>query len=67
MLLDLAMDKPSSTESPRRKNPRPTLPPEQTNMSVNNNSDEESYETVQPKPNTAPKSDDEMRVAAGGN
>jgi septal ring factor EnvC (AmiA/AmiB activator) len=71
LLLDLAMDKPSSTKSPRRKNPRLTLPPEQTNMSVDNNSDEESYGTVQPKPNTAPntapKSDDEMRVAAGGN
>jgi hypothetical protein len=67
LLLDLAMDKPSSTESPRRKNPRPTLPPEETSMSVDDNSDEESDGNAQPKQTPAPKSDDQTRVAAGGN
>ena len=67
-LLDKAMDKPSSNQSPRRKILRPTLPPEEIYMSVEGNSDDDSYGTVQSQtPNNAPKSDDEMTVAAGGN
>ena len=68
ILLDKAMDKPSNTESPRRKISRPTLPPEEANTDMGEDSDGESqgseYTT---KSTNAPRSDDEMTVAAGGN
>ena len=68
--LDQAMDKPKSNQSPRRKIARPTKPPEHANMSVTENSDDESFGTIQSHhtpPNTAPRSDVEMRDVAGGN
>jgi hypothetical protein len=67
-LLDQAMDKPASKESPRRKIRRPTLPPEDVNMQGNEDSDDASYGSVNSfNSNKAPRSDDEMTVAAGGN
>ena len=67
-LLDQAMAKPKNTESPRRKIRRPTLPPEDANMHVNEDSDDASHGTVNSNNNNkAPRSNDEMTVAAGGN
>jgi hypothetical protein len=71
ILLDEAMDKPTpntNSELPRQKIPRSTLPPEDNNMNVeNDNNDDDSSATKNPNKNTAPRSDDEMTVAAGGN
>jgi hypothetical protein len=54
-------------ESPRRKNPRPTIPPEDNDMNIAEQSDtEDSFASIH-STTTAPKSDDEMTVAAGGN
>jgi hypothetical protein len=68
--LDQAMDKPKSNQSPRRKIARPTKPPEQTNMSVTENSDDKSFGSIQSHhtpQNNAPRSDVEMKDVAGGN
>jgi hypothetical protein len=68
VLLDQAMDKPTSKESPRRKIRRPTLPPKDINMHDDEDGDDESYGSVNSlNNNKAPRSDDEMTVAAGGN
>ena len=54
-------------ESPRRKNPRPTIPPKDNNMNIAEQSNtKDSYASIN-STTTAPKSDDEMTVAAGGN
>ena len=69
-LLDQLMPQQTNkNESPRRKIRRPTLPPEEPNMSVEENSDDESDAPASSTNNShqAPKSDDEMKVAAGGN
>jgi hypothetical protein len=64
VLLDQAMDKTHSSESPPRKISRPTIPPEDHNMSNDNNSDSDSFGSIS---TNAPKSDDKMKVVAGGN
>ena len=68
-LLNQAMAKPKNAESPRRKIRRPTLPPEDVNMNVNEDSDETSdgAKNYHNNNNKAPRSDNEMTVAAGGN
>ena len=68
VLLDQAMDKSPSKELPRRKIRRPTLPPEGVNMQGDEDSDDASYGSVNSlNTNKAPRSDDKMTVAAGGN
>ena len=68
-LFDSMMEKPQQkSESPRRKMPRPSLPPEDQKMSTKEDSEEEQeYEDNSYTNNKAPKSDDKMKVVAGGN
>jgi hypothetical protein len=68
VLLDQAMDKAASRESPRRKIRQPTLPPKDVNMQGDEDSDDASYGSVNSfNTNKAPRSNDEMTVATGGN
>ena len=67
-LFDSMMEKPQQkSESPRRKMPRPSLPPEDQKMSTEEDSEEQEYEENSYTNNKAPKSDDKMKVVAGGN
>ena len=54
-------------ESPRRKIRRPTKPPEHATMDYEEDSDDASYGSFNSSNNNkAPRSDDEMKVAADG-
>jgi hypothetical protein len=67
-LFDGMMNHPQERkESPRRKNPRPSLPPKDIIMNIAEQSDAEESSTSINSNTTAPKSGDEMKVAAGGN
>jgi hypothetical protein len=59
--------KQQQSESPRRKMPRPSLPPEEYNMKIAEDSEEEQDSDNKTTINKAPKSDDKMKVVAGGN
>ena len=59
-------DSKQQNESPPRKMSRPSLPPENNNMKIAEESDEESDQSMY-STNTAPKSDDKTKVVAGGN
>ena len=68
-LFDSMMNTPTQqqSESPRRKMPRPSLPPEEDNMKIAENSDEERDNDNINTNKKAPKSDDKTKVVAGGN
>jgi hypothetical protein len=62
------MDKPTNKELPRRKIQQPTLPPKDVNMHGDEDSDDASYGTTNSlNNNRAPRSNNEMTAAAGGN
>jgi hypothetical protein len=68
-LFDSMMTTPKQqqSDSPRCKMPRPSLPPEEDNMKIAKDSKEEQDSNNKTTNNKAPKSDDKMKVAAGGN
>ena len=67
-LFDNMMNTPpkQQNELPRQKMPRPSLPPEDNDMAIADESDGESDKSMHSN-NTAPKSDDKKKVVAGGN
>ena len=67
-LFDSMMNTPKQqkSESPRRKMPRPSLPPKDSNMKIAEESNRESDQSMHSN-NTAPRSNDIKKVVAGGN
>ena len=55
------------SESPRRKMSRPSLPPEEDKMTIEEDSEGEHEKGNKHTGNNAPKSDDKKEVVAGGN
>ena len=68
-LFDSMMTTPKQQQSEllRRKMPRPSLPPEEDSMKIAEDSEEEHDNDNKNTNNKAPKSNDKVRVVAGGN